>query len=68
MNQYIDLETSLELIDFLIQAGRENLCWLMSHVSLDREDSWRDRKFNEIQTELNNLVIQREVLLAEKGK
>lgn len=68
MKQYIDLQLSLEVINFLIQNNRENLCWLMNHVSLERKDEWRDRIFKEISDKLNALVIEREVILGEMEK
>ena len=65
---YIDLELSLEVIDFLIHNNRENLCWLMNHVSLERQDEWRDRKFKEISEKLDSLAIERGVILGEMEK
>lgn len=63
MEEYIDINLSLQANSLLIEAYRETLCWLMHHVSLEREDSWRDRKFNEIQDKLNYLTMERGVLL-----
>lgn len=63
MEKYVDLELSLEANKYLLLANRENLCWLMNKVSCDREDSWRDQKFKEIQDKINYYVMEREVLL-----
>ena len=68
MENYIDIELSLEVVNLLIKVNRENLCWLMHHVSCEREDAWRDKKFHEIQDKIVNLIMEREMLLESLNK
>lgn len=43
----------VDTLTFLINGRRQNLCWLMSHCSVDREDAWRDSKFKSIINEID---------------
>jgi len=68
LENYVDTELWLDALNYMIVSARQNLCWLMEHVSVDREDGWRDRKFNEIQTQIAAMVAERGELLKEMGR
>ena len=68
LENYVDTELWLDTLDYMIWSARQNLCWLMEHVSVEREDEWRDRKFNEIRTQVDAMVAERGELLKEMGR
>ena len=67
MENIVDVELWLKAVEYSIRARRENLCWLMQHVTVDRTDEWRDRKFRELQAEIDSLVAEREIALEQAG-
>ena len=68
MENYADLELWLESLNYMIMSARGNLKWLMENVTIEREDSWRDAKFNEIRTQIDMWVAEREICLSEMSK
>ena len=68
MENYVDVELWLDALNYMIVSARQNLCWLMEHVTVDREDEWRDRKFNEIKSQIDAMVAERGELLKEVGR
>lgn len=68
MGNFIDYELWLDTLNYLIMSARQNLCWLMQHVSVEREDVWRDRKFDEIRTQIDAMIAERGELLREMGR
>ena len=61
----MDVELWLDALNYMITSARQNLCWLMEHVAVDRADEWRDRKFNEIRMQIDAMVAERGELLKE---
>ena len=68
MENYVDVELWLDALNYMIVSARQNLCWLMEHVAVDRADEWRDRKFNEIKSQIDAMVAERGELLKEMGR
>lgn len=68
MENYVDVELWLDALNYMITSARQNLCWLMEHVTVDREDEWRDQKFNEIKSQIDAMVAERGELLKEMGR
>ena len=68
MENYVDVELWLDALNYMIVSARQNLCWLMEHVTIDRDDEWRDRKFNEIKSQIDAMVAERGELLKEMGR
>lgn len=68
MENYVDVELWLDTLNYMIVSSRQNLCWLMEHVAVNREDEWRDRKFNEIKSQIDAMVAERGELLKETGR
>ena len=68
MENYVDVELWLDALNYMIMSARQNLCWLMEHVTIDRDDEWRDRKFNEIKSQIDAMVAERGELLKEMGR
>ena len=64
----MDVELWLDALNYMIVSARQNLCWLMEHVTIDRDDEWRDRKFNEIRTQIDAMIAERGELLKEMGR
>ena len=64
----MDVELWLDALNYMIVSARQNLCWLMEHVTIDRDDEWRDRKFNEIKSQIDAMVAERGELLKEMGR
>lgn len=67
MEKVVNIDLWLHALDYSIMARRENMCWLMHHVTCERTDEWRDRKFKELQAEIDSLVAEREVALEQAG-
>ena len=67
LKDVIDIDLWLHALEYSIKARRENLCWLMHNVTVDRSDEWRDRKFREIQADIDALVAEREMALEQSG-
>jgi len=65
LEEYVDYALWLDTLDYMIVSARQNLCWLMEHVSVEREDEWRDRKFNEMRTQVDAMIAERGELLKE---
>lgn len=61
----IDTELWLDALNYMITSARQNLCWLMEHVTVDRADEWRDRKFDEISAKIDTMVAERGECLRE---
>ena len=68
LEEYVDYALWLDTLDYMIVSARQNLCWLMEHVSVEREDEWRDRKFNEIKSQIDAMVAERGELIKEMGR
>jgi len=68
LENYVDVELWLDALNYMIVSARQNLCWLMEHVTIDRDDEWRDRKFNEIKSQIDAMVAERGELLKEMGR
>jgi len=64
----VDVELWLDALNYMIVSARQNLCWLMEHVTIDRDDEWRDRKFNEIKSQIDAMVAERGELIKEMGR
>jgi len=57
----LNTDVYFSALNFLISGRRQNLCWLMSHCNVERQDSWRDAQFAKIQAELDALVTELEL-------
>lgn len=57
----------IDTLTFLISGKRQNLCWLMSHCTVDRTDEWRDRQLKKIQDEIDVLVAELELAKTSYG-
>ena len=68
MIEGIDFELWLDTLDYMILSSRQNMRWLMQNVTVERDDNWRDRKFDEMQTQIATMVAEREVCLKEMGR
>lgn len=68
METCIDIDLWMDTLNYLIISGKQNLCWLMEHVNIDRTDEWRDRKFNEIRSQIDAWVAEREECIKQMGK
>ena len=68
MENYIDIDLWLDTLNYLIMSAKQNLCWLMEHVTIDRSDEWRDHKFNEIRFQIDSWVAEREECIKQMGK
>ena len=64
----MDVDLQLDGLNYLIMSSRQNLCWLMEHVTIDREDAWRDKKFNEIRCQIDLWVAEKEEIIREMGQ
>lgn len=67
MIEAIDKDIYISALDYSIKARRDNLRWLMSGVTIDREDEWRDRQFAKLESEIDALVAERELAMLEIG-
>ena len=63
----IDKDIYIKALDYSIKARRDNLRWLMCSVTIDRTDEWRDRQFHKLEADLDSLVAERELAIAEIG-
>jgi hypothetical protein len=68
LNEIIDTELWLDALNYMIISARQNLCWIMERVTVDRDDEWRDRKFNEIKCQIDAMVAERGELVKEMGR
>ena len=68
MVEDVDVELWLDTLNYMISSARQNLCWIMERVTVDREDAWRDQKFNEIRAQIDAMVAERGELLREMGR
>lgn len=62
-----EYKTYTDTLTFLINGKRQNLCWIMSHCSIERSDEWRDKQFKRIQDELDMLVAELELAKSSFG-
>ena len=68
MDNYVDVELWLDTLNYMVVSARQNLCWIMDHVTIDRDDEWRDHKFNEIKSQIDAMVAERGELVKEMGR
>ena len=65
---YIEYDTYIDTLNFLINGRRQNLCWLMTHCSLDRDDEWRDKQFTKIQSDIDAWMAELEIAKQSMGE
>lgn len=65
---YIEYDTYIETLNYLINGRRQNLCWLMTHCSLDREDAWRDNQLDKIQRDIDTWTAELEIAKQSIGE
>jgi hypothetical protein len=64
---YTNFDIYIETLNFLIAGRRQNLCWIMSHCSIDRQDAWRDVQFDKIKKEIDLYAAELAMALNERG-
>lgn len=65
---YIDYDSYLDALNYLIIGRRQNLCWLMAHCSFDRSDTWRNKQFAKIQNDIDAWTAELEIAKQSIGK